>query len=305
MEKSDVKLWIKILTQASQLGVSINQITFVQYDEMIFTDACETGLGGYNPRTGKGWRLKLPLWMQKQFHINVLEFIASTIGVWLEIKNKKLEYLNILARTDNSSAVGWLVKSNFDPDAQSKHDLVARKLAEVLLESETTLHPEHVKGAHDVIADSLSRDTHIPAKKHAFLLCELFPTQTPMGLSIEEALPTDIIYWLESLKGRKPNGAALPLEPMPSKMGTLVSGSASWPAVASSVRFWKDTAPRPNLVYSAPLLQLCGEMSMAEGNLISFQVRQFDKQSIAYVRPLEQTFIAAPSLRQMVKPPCS
>ena len=53
MEKNDVKLWIKFLTHASQLGISINQITFVKHDEVIYTDACETGLGGYNPRTGK------------------------------------------------------------------------------------------------------------------------------------------------------------------------------------------------------------------------------------------------------------
>ena len=305
MERNDAILWMKMLTQASQVGVSINQITYVKHDEIIFTDACETGLGGYNPRTGKGWRFQLPVWMQRQFHINILEYISSLIGIWLEVMDKNTAYLCLLAKTDNSSAVGWLTKSNFDPDTQSKHDMVARKLAEILLDSESTLYPEHVKGTHNIIADSLSRDIHIPSKKHSFLLTELFPTQTPMGLSIAEVLPEEITCWLESLKGGKLNGRESPQAPMPSKMGTLVSGSASWPAVASSVRFWKDTAPRPNLVYSAPLLQLCGEMSMAEGNLISFQVRQFDKQSIAYVRPLEQTFIAAPSLRQMVKPPCS
>ena len=103
------------------MGVSINQITFVQHDVQIYTDACETGLGGYNPRTGKGWRFKLPEWMQRQFHINILEFIASVIGIWLEIKNKNIQYLNILAKTDNSSALGWMLKSNFDPDTHSNY----------------------------------------------------------------------------------------------------------------------------------------------------------------------------------------
>ena len=118
MEKKDVELWIKMLTRALQIGVSINQITFVQNDEIIFTDACETGLLGYNTRTGKAWQYRLPEWMQKQFHINILEFIASLIGIWLEVKDNKLRYLNILAKTDNNSAVGWLIKSNFDPDLQ-------------------------------------------------------------------------------------------------------------------------------------------------------------------------------------------
>ena len=84
----------KIITN----GVSINQITFTKHDELILTDACEAGLGGYNPRTGKGWRFR--------FHINILEFIASLIGVWLEIRDKKMTYLNILAKTDISSAIG-------------------------------------------------------------------------------------------------------------------------------------------------------------------------------------------------------
>ena len=46
MEKNDAILWMKMLTQASQVGVSINQITFVKHDEIIFTDARETGLLG-------------------------------------------------------------------------------------------------------------------------------------------------------------------------------------------------------------------------------------------------------------------
>ena len=148
-----------------------------------------------------------------------------------------MTYLNVLAKTDNSSAVGWLVKSNFDPEMQTKHDLVARKIAEILLDSETTLCPEYVKGVHSIIADSLSRDLHIPTKKLSFLLTELFPTQTPMSLSIVEDLPAEIICWLESLKGGKLSGKESPQGLMPSKMGTLVSGNASWEVVASSTRF--------------------------------------------------------------------
>ena len=54
-----------MLTRASQMGVSINQITYVKRDIVIFTDACETGIGGYTPMTGKAWRYALPEWMQK------------------------------------------------------------------------------------------------------------------------------------------------------------------------------------------------------------------------------------------------
>ena len=200
---------------------------------------------------------------------------------------------------DNSSAVGWLVKSNFDPDIQSKHDMVARKMAEIILDTEITLHPEHVKGSHNIIADSLSRDIHIPCKQLSFLLCELFPTQTPMVLSIVEDLPDEIICWLGLLKGGKLSGKELPQEPTPSKMGILVNGSASWPAVVSLIRSLKDTATRPNSACSAPFQQLCKEMNMAEDISINFQAKQSDRQSIAYVRPLGKTFTAALCLRRM------
>ena len=130
---------------------------------------------------------------------------------------------------------------------QSKHDLVARKLTEILLNSETTLYHEHVKGSNDIIAYYLSRELHIPCKKHSILLTELFPSQTPMGLSIAKDLLIEIIYWLKLLKGGKLNSKESPQAPMPSKMMTLVSGSASWSAVASSIRFWKDITTRPSL----------------------------------------------------------
>ena len=294
MEKNDMKLWLKMLTQASQIGVSINLITFVKNDELIYTDACETGLGGYNPRTGRAWRYRLPFWMQRQFHINILEFIASLIGIWMEIKFSNTPYLSILAKTDNSSALGWLVKSNFDPDTHSRHDQVARKMAEILLDSETVLYPKHVRGEQNIIADSLSRDQHIPCKKHALFLTSLYPEQTPMGLSISEDLPQDITYWLESLKGGNTKNEVSPREPVPSKMGALVSGDVSWNAVASMINFWKATAPKPELVWSAPLQRLFAEMNMGREISINFQEKPLDKPSITYVRPLEQTFIAAP-----------
>ena len=201
----------------------------------------------------------------KKIHIHILELIASLIGIWLEMKERKIGYLNILAETNNSSAAGWLIKSKFDPDIQSKHDLVARKLAEILLDTETTLDPEHVKGSHNIIADSLSRDVYTPCKQLSFLLCQLFPTQTPMGLSIAEALPDEIICWLGSLKGGRLIDTESPQEPTPSKMGTLVNGGDSWPAVISLTRSLKDTATRPSSACSAPLLQLYEEMSMAKG----------------------------------------
>ena len=82
-------------------------------------------------------------------HINLLEFIASLIGIWLETleADSEQKQKRIRVHTDNSSAVGWLHKSNFHPKTQPGHDKTARQLARLLIHSETSLESQHVKGA--------------------------------------------------------------------------------------------------------------------------------------------------------------
>ena len=125
-EKKDLILWKKCIEQASQIGVTMNLIAFTGVDETIYTDTSSHGMGGFNPKSGLAWRIKLSPWMRKNLHINTVEFIAATIGIWIEtILNKETEYLRINCLTDNSSAVGWLFKANFNPDTHQKHDLIA------------------------------------------------------------------------------------------------------------------------------------------------------------------------------------
>jgi len=135
-EKEDLKLWLTFLERASLQGISTNNITYTECTSYLITDACEFGLGGFNMKTGEAWRYKLPAWMTQTFHINLLEFIASVIAIWLDIKqdNSKTLFKKYFALTDNSSTVGWLYKSNFHPKTYPGHDIVARKLAQILME---------------------------------------------------------------------------------------------------------------------------------------------------------------------------
>ena len=222
---------------ASQSGINLNQISYTKEDAVIYTDASGRGLGGYNPQTGQAWRFKIPEWMARSFHINTLEFMASLIGIWMEIRNNNTEYLRILNLTDNSSAVGWLFKANFEPDLQQKHDMIARKLARVLLDSETTLYPQHIPGEENLIADSFSRDIHLSPKILEFSLQSLFPKQAPKGLKILEMLPAEIISWVESLRDLQTNKMGSPPAPEPSKMGVLLAGSDSLPVAVSKAKW--------------------------------------------------------------------
>ena len=96
-------------------------ISFTKPDTTIYTDASSQGMGGYSPRTGKAWRFRLLPWMKCQFHTNTLEFIASTIGLWLEIINNDTAYLKILCLTDSSSAVGWLNELQSRNSPETRH----------------------------------------------------------------------------------------------------------------------------------------------------------------------------------------
>jgi len=290
-ESKDLELWLKILNHTSQNGVSFNNITHTEISSYLATDACEHGLGGFNVLTGKAWRYKLPKWMTSSCHINLLEFIASFIGIWLEIlESKEKKYIKIRALTDNSSAVGWLYKSNFNPKSHPGHNTVARKLATVLLESESSIESQHIKGSHNVVADSLSRDHHINKTHLAFILKSLFPSQAPKNLQICENLPDEIISWLDSLKGIMTSSGVSPPKHGKSKLGILFVGKNSLSEVASTTNFLTHSVQMkrsPSCRLSLPVYE---EMIMVAETKVNLKEAPSAPPSITYVRPFGRTF---------------
>ena len=291
LEKKDLKLWKKFIHQAAQTGISMNLIAFTEADVKICTDASMHGMGGFNPSTGLAWRYELTTWMRKHLHINTIEFISATIGIWLEIlHNEDTEYMRINCLTDNSSAVGWLYKANFDPNTHQKHDEIARLMATILLESESALYPQHIPGERNIVADSLSRDFHIKNKHLQLLLTSLFPAQAPKNLRILEKLPNEITLWLESLQdSRTSDSESLPA-PAPSKMGALLDGSDSWSALVSKINSWTATHKRPKSQSCQRLRPLFEEMSRAAQSSINSLGEQSAIPSITYVRHSGQTY---------------
>ena len=81
----------------------------------------------------------------------------------------------LLDMRDNTASMGWLKRSNFRDN--DKHDRewiskqkVARKLAELVLYSNTTVHRQWFRGADNTVEDSLSRDAYyLSNSTHAFL----------------------------------------------------------------------------------------------------------------------------------------
>ena len=150
--RDDLLFWITMLNHASHQGVDINNITFTKPTLVVISDACEHGLGGYD-MNGLAWRYMLPPDLIGAFSINLLEFIASAITIHLSLAASSSPQ-KILAYTDSSSALGWLYKASFS-SSMPAHDKVARWLALELMSYDSALYSQHIRGLHNIIADSL------------------------------------------------------------------------------------------------------------------------------------------------------
>ena len=110
-EDKDLELWKLLLMNVTEEGFSINNITCTTPDLIIWTDACEHGIGGYYSN-GRCWRWYIPVELQGIFSINLLEFLGSLMGIHMAIwNNPDIPHMRILAMTDSSSELCWLYKA--------------------------------------------------------------------------------------------------------------------------------------------------------------------------------------------------
>eukprot|EP00978_Attheya_sp_CCMP212_P032524 scaffold127488_cov44-Attheya_sp.AAC.2 len=203
-EVEDLKLMYIFLMHARD-GVNMNLITFRRPNIVLRLDASTShGLGGYTS-DGRVWRMKLPTSWQGRFNITILEFMASLIGVWIEVMEGRVTILScLLAMSDNTSAAGWLRKSNFreerDGMLESKADLklkrsLAQQLATITLRGKFCLYSHWFPGCENDVADSCSRDFDIPDQNNLTHLRTQFPEQLPDDL-VPKAVPPQIDSWL-------------------------------------------------------------------------------------------------------------
>jgi hypothetical protein len=149
--------------------------------------------------TGDAWHFELPEDCQLRTSLNALEFIACTITIWVDSLREKILPEDCIQSQTDSSATGWLRKSNFcDHDDEVVQLLMARKLANIIMSTESCLYSQWFEGNENCVADSLSCDFHIPDFHLQHLLCSTFPLQVPFGFKILP-LPTEIVSWLMSL----------------------------------------------------------------------------------------------------------
>ena len=143
-ERADLQLWQKFLHKVRD-GIDMNIVTYREPNQFSRTDACEYGLGGYSRKSGRAWRWPIQPADQDKYSINFLEFLASVIGFLLELTDAQASDC-FLCETDNTTAEGWLRKSNFEGPDHQHHLELARGLAEKLMEHDVCLYSQYYPG---------------------------------------------------------------------------------------------------------------------------------------------------------------
>jgi hypothetical protein len=97
---------------------------------------------------------------------NVLEFLAMAVTIWLIIldcSSQGLSHECILSLGDNTSAIGWIFRSTrLKPESPyyAPVQIISRKIALLVTDSEQCLCSQHRKGGNNFIADWLSFTKH-------------------------------------------------------------------------------------------------------------------------------------------------
>ena len=214
--------------------MDIINLTFTKPTDTTYSDACETGIGGFESESF-AWRFELPVEWHVLFTINLLEFMAAAITIHITLKRRGRNR-KILAFTDSTSALGWLYKSSFT-HSQPSHDSVARWLARTLIRQESSLYSQHIKGKHNYFADCLSRDHHISTNQLTFAFRLFFPEQVHPNFQIAPP-PAEVISWLRLVSHTLTMTPASPQPHCRSSLGALTGGGDSareWDSKMSSL----------------------------------------------------------------------
>ena len=238
--REDLRLAQCFIKRANQ-GISLNLLTFRKPDIVYICDASEYGLGGFATH-GRAWSYQIPVELRNRAHINVLEYLTQIVSIWLDILEGKVSKEDcVLSIGDNTSAMGWLRRSNFrqkdDTDTTwlVKQQL-GRHLAELVLKADICLYQQWLKGSDNLVADSLSRDSYyLNANTHKNFLTNVVPHQLPPNFSIKP-VPKEISCFITLILQQLPATQPQLSKPKPSELALGNIGTLSC-LVSESVMF--------------------------------------------------------------------
>jgi len=221
----DLDLWLDFLASAKD-GISINRVVFRKPTLTTFSDSSEAGIGGFCPQTGVMWRYRFTEAEAKAFTLNTKEYIASAIDMEIqaEMNPDQTPFPCILNRSDSSSTVGWLRKSNHDPGEAPIHDEVARTHARNMMARQACNYSQHLPGILNIIADCLSRDFHLSDNQIIAMISSLHPSLSTYQFKLIK-IPQKHISWVASMAQKWPGTRELPKALIKS---TIAAGISGW-----------------------------------------------------------------------------
>ena len=247
--RDDLRLAQCFIKRANQ-GMSMNLLTFRIPDIVYICDASEYGLGGFATH-GRAWTYQIPKELRNRAHINVLEYLTQIVSIWIDILEGRVSKEDcVLSIGDNTSAMGWLRRSNFrqkeDTDTSwfVKQQL-GRHLAELVLNADICLYQQWLKGSDNLVADSLSRDSYyLNANTHKIFLTNVVPHQLPPNFNIRP-VPKEISYFITSILQQLPATQQQSSKQKPSELALGNIGTISClvsESVMSSLMGYQDTS---------------------------------------------------------------
>ena len=206
--KNDLQLAKNFLDKVN-IGVSMNLLTFRKPDIVYICDASEYGLGGFASH-GRAWTYTIPNHLRNRAHINILEYLTQIVSLWIDIIEGTVNKEDcVLAIGDNTSAMGWLRRSNFrqKDDSDISWDVkqqLSRHLANLTLNADICLYKQWLKGADNQVADSLSRDAYyMNTNTHKNFLNLVIPQQLPPNFKIKP-IPNEVSCFITSILQQLP-----------------------------------------------------------------------------------------------------
>ena len=257
----------------------MNLLTFRSPNIVHIGDASEHGLGSFASH-GRAWRFIIPNELRGRAHINLLEFLTQVISIWIDIiENKSSKEDCILCMGDSTSAIGWLRRSNFR--AKDENDIewevkqnVARKLANLVLDSETVLYKQWFAGELNVVADSLSRDCYyLNPSSHKTFLNSTVPQQLPQNFHISP-VPTEICSFIISTLEQLPVKKHRLIPQKPSELALGNAGIVLSLASASLPPCFSTHSQGSKRIYSSPPLPKQCENVLSHQSLFNIWLKE-------------------------------
>ena len=187
--------------------------------------------------------------LRNRAHINILEYLAQITVIWIDIIEGITSKEDcVLAIGDNTSAMGWLLSiSNFREENENDKSwevkqILSRHLATLILNSRSILYKQWLKGSHNQVADSLSRDSYfLNPNTHRLFLQRSVPKQLPQNFNIRPVLK-EISCFIISILQQLPEMQLQSSIPKPSEFAHGKVGILSCIVSESKTSSWTDSA---------------------------------------------------------------